>query len=401
MTTITSTAEWISKGHQAEEALNWIADYYVEYGTSVRSKDLDAYKKNARQLVDALTTMEDALNETSPSSVSNGAPSMTAKLEQLQKEVASLQQQLRLARLPPRISDGPMTAAAPSVRERTATFAPLRLLAGWAKLVVASSLSLISMARGTSTRFSGSASGGRVNYRHTSRIDTGIPAKDRSEFDSAEQAEADNDEPRSWQDAQPLQLETINHARDDTSRLPRSTEGGPRTQAPSKPKRGRPRKVADASQSRPDANLGEPTIARKRKATTQQQPPRLTTKRRKVVIEISDDDDEPLLPWAIEDVRGEDFEADPIPAIIWEKVREQMESFDNSGRPWMAATAQNGAPTCAAAYCRKNTRPAEWKEEDSELHTCKRCRKEKAVCVAIQYGRMNILCIRDGVYIEE
>lgn len=175
-------------------------------------------------------------------------------------------------------------------------------------------------------------------------------------------------------------------------------EMGPGTKAPSKSGRGRPRKVANASRSRPDASLGE-TVTRKRKSTTEEESRGSSMKRSKGVMVIDDDDDEPL-PWLIEDVREEGFEAGPVPAEIWDRVREQMKFLDNSGRQWMTAAAQDGSPTCAAAYCRKSTRPAGWNDEEPDLHTCKSCRRHKDVCVAVQNGRMDVLCIQDGVYTE-
>ena len=168
-------------------------------------------------------------------------------------------------------------------------------------------------------------------------------------------------------------------------------------------RRGRPRKAVNASQSeRHERDTGK-AVGRKRMLTVADETQESTAgervvKRRKGVNDIPEDDVDERLPWSIEEVSQAGFEAAPVPREIWDEIRAQMQLWDK--RPdWRNGSAQSGKPTCAAMFSKQKGRPAEWSEQ-SELQTCKTCRKQKLVCIAVQEGRMDVLCIRDGVYVE-
>lgn len=156
----------------------------------------------------------------------------------------------------------------------------------------------------------------------------------------------------------------------------------------------------------PRVRLSGPSSSRKR-PTTQAATQKRTSKRSRVAASTQEMTRQapntvqnPPLPWTIEKVRKPGFKDNSVPVEIWTKVLEQMDGYDKRNPRWRTASGLFGDPTCARRSSCNAPRPEEWTAQGAERRTCRRCRKKKDVCVAIQDGRMDILTIRDGVYIE-
>ncbi|KAG6997704.1 hypothetical protein G7Y79_00038g074630 [Physcia stellaris] len=96
------------------------------------------------------------------------------------------------------------------------------------------------------------------------------------------------------------------------------------------------------------------------------------------------------LPWAIEDVRLEDFSPESIPAERWAWVRDLMSGFDERRSKWTRATDAYGGPVCAINYSRKA--PTDWVEGKFELG-CTGCKKRRTPCIIVQDGRLDIVAM--------